>query len=102
MVTVFQGWYIKVQRKGFLSKLWAVTFCDGKAVSLTSPYMLKEDAERFAQKTFEDVCRDYLERMKRERPDIFAEVLRDDNFIWKTEAMGNIPIGKIAKTLYQP
>jgi len=102
MITVFPGWYIKVVRKSFLSKLWKVTLYDGFKVGLSSPYMLKSDAEKFAQGIFNHVCKDYLERIRQEQPEVFAKILHesDTKWLWRTEAMGKISIGKIARILY--
>jgi hypothetical protein len=99
--TVFPGWRIEIIRKGFLSKFWKVLLYDGFSVGLSTPYMLKSDAEEFAQRLLEKVCIGHLEHMKKEQPKMFAEILLSRNIMWQTEAMGRIPISKIAQLFYQ-
>lgn len=102
MPTVFPGWYIKVTRKSFLSKAWEVRFYDGWCgTEVRSTYMLKNDAEHFAQGLLEEICKDWLEKCKHEQPEIFKEILSDYRTLWQTNGpMGAIPIGLIAQKLY--
>ena len=85
-----------------MSKAWEVRFYDGcSGTEVRSPYMLKSDAEHFAQSLLERICKEKLELIKEETPEKFDEILNDSNTIWQTNGpMGVIPLGKIAQKLY--
>ena len=102
MPTVFPGWYIRVTRKSFLSKAWEVRFWDGftnKEIRL--PGAPKNVAEDWAQGLLEEICKDWLELIKKETPEKFDEILRNGKTLWQTNGpMGVIPLGRIAQKLY--
>jgi hypothetical protein len=104
MPIVFPGWYIKVARKSFLSKVWEVRFYDGLKTIVILPTALtltKRWAEDQAQWLLEEICKTRLEECKQKQPEIFKEILSDPKTLWRTNGpMGDIPIGLIAQKLY--
>ncbi len=104
MPVVFPGWYIKVARKSFLSKVWEVRFYDGLKTIVILPHALtltKRYAEEEAQWLLEEICKTRLEECKQKQPEIFKKILSDSKTLWRTDGpMGDIPIGLIAQKLY--
>lgn len=101
MPTVFPGWYIQVKRVNFLSKHWEVIFYDGVDLLISLAGTSKSLAEDFAQNLMEEICKDKLERLKEEQPEIFNEILKNGDTMWDTGGGQNrIPLGEIAQKLY--
>lgn len=97
MLTITQGWYIQVARKSFLSSSWELRFFDGIRL-IVLEHGRKEVVEGCAEALRARICTEQLDRIKREFPQLFYNLLKTGD---EVKVNGQVlPLGKLAQKLY--